>query len=133
MSVRELKHDRPSGQFSISGGLSASISFLSSPPPARSFTWAFFVRYLTLVPYSLLLNRTQMLATQANAILSITPYFCLPCLTVRIECSFLHLHALAGGRLQGTPWHLHNNIHASSRLKNDSFCQNRLPFSLPLG
>ena len=40
MSVRELRHDRPSGRFSKSRGLSASVSFLSSPPPPRSFTCA---------------------------------------------------------------------------------------------
>ena len=42
MSVRELRHDRPSGWFSKSRGLSASVSFLSSPPPPRSFTYAIF-------------------------------------------------------------------------------------------
>ena len=42
MSVRELRHDRPSGRFSKSRGLSASVSFLSSPPPPRSFTYAVF-------------------------------------------------------------------------------------------
>ena len=42
MSVRELRHDRPSGWFSKSRGLSASVSFLSSPPPPRSFTCAIF-------------------------------------------------------------------------------------------
>ena len=42
MSVRELRHDRPSGWFSKSRGLSASVSFLSSPPPPRSFTYAVF-------------------------------------------------------------------------------------------
>ena len=42
MSVRELRHDRPSGRFSKSRGLSASVSFLSSPPPSRSFTCAIF-------------------------------------------------------------------------------------------
>ena len=42
MSVRELRHDRPSGRFSKSRGLSASVSFLSFPPPARSFTYAIF-------------------------------------------------------------------------------------------
>ena len=40
MLVRELRHDRPSGRFSKSRGLSASVSFLSSPPPPRSFTCA---------------------------------------------------------------------------------------------
>ena len=42
MSVRALRHDRPSGRFSKSRGLSASVSFLSSPPPPRSFTCAIF-------------------------------------------------------------------------------------------
>ena len=42
MSVHELRHDRPSGRFSKSRGLSASVSFLSSPPPPRSFTCAIF-------------------------------------------------------------------------------------------
>ena len=36
MSVRELKHVRPSGRFSKSWGLSANVSFLSSPPPPSS-------------------------------------------------------------------------------------------------
>ena len=42
MSVRELRHDGPSGWFSKSRGLSASVSFLPSPPPPRSFTCAIF-------------------------------------------------------------------------------------------
>ena len=46
MSVRELRHNRPSGRFLKSRGLSASVSFLSSlplpPPPPRSFTYAIF-------------------------------------------------------------------------------------------
>ena len=42
MSVRELRHDRPSGRFLKSRGLSASVSSLSSPPPPRSFTYAIF-------------------------------------------------------------------------------------------
>ena len=62
---RKLRHDRPSGRFSKSRGLSASVSFLSSPPPPRSFTCAIFARSLTLVPRFLLLNRTEMPATQA--------------------------------------------------------------------
>ena len=37
MSVHELRHDRPSGGFLKSRGLSASISFLSSPSPFRSY------------------------------------------------------------------------------------------------
>ena len=42
MSVCELRHDRPSWRFSKSRGLSASVSFLSSPPLPRSFTCAIF-------------------------------------------------------------------------------------------
>ena len=45
--------------------VSPSASSLSSPPPLRSFTYAIFARSLTLVPRSLLLNRTETLATQA--------------------------------------------------------------------
>ena len=39
------------------------VSFLSSPPLPRSFTCAIFRAFL--VPRSLLLNRTETLATQA--------------------------------------------------------------------
>ena len=42
MSVRELRHDRPSGRFSKSWGLSARVSFISSLSPPRSFTRAIF-------------------------------------------------------------------------------------------
>ena len=42
MSLRALRHDRPSGRFSKSRGLSASVFFLSSPPPLCSFTCAIF-------------------------------------------------------------------------------------------
>ena len=42
MSLFEFRHDRPSGRFSKSWGLSTSVSFLSSPPPPRSFTCAIF-------------------------------------------------------------------------------------------
>ena len=42
MSVRALRHDRLSGRFSKSRVLSASVSFLSSPLPLRSFTCAIF-------------------------------------------------------------------------------------------
>ena len=66
MSVRELRHDRPSGRFSKSRGLSASVSFLSSPPLPALLLAPFFARSLTLVPRSLLLNRTETLATQAT-------------------------------------------------------------------
>ena len=67
MSVRARRHDRPSGRFSKSRGLSASVSFLSPPPPLRSFTCPIFVRSLTLVPCSFLLNSTETLATQARS------------------------------------------------------------------
>ena len=42
MSVPKLRHDRSSGRFSKSRGLSASVSFLSSPPSPCSFTYAIF-------------------------------------------------------------------------------------------
>ena len=55
ISVHELRHNRPSGRFSKSlGFLSASVSFLKP-----------FFTSLTFVPCSLLLNHTEMLATQA--------------------------------------------------------------------
>ena len=65
MSVRELRHDRPGGRFSKSQGLSASVSFLFSPPLPALLLTPFFARSLTLVPRSLLLNRTETLATLA--------------------------------------------------------------------
>ena len=37
------RHDRPSGRFSKSRGLSASVSFLSFPPPPRCFWLSFLV------------------------------------------------------------------------------------------
>ena len=80
MSVRELRHDRPSGRFSKSRGLSASVSFLSSPPPPRSFPYAIFARSLTIVPRSLLLNRTETLATQAKECLAPASSWALACL-----------------------------------------------------
>ena len=61
--MRELRHDSPSGRFSKSRGLSPS--FLPPPLPALLFT-PFFARSLTLVPRSLLLNRTETPATQAT-------------------------------------------------------------------
>ena len=54
MSVRSLRHDRTSGRFSKSRGLSASVSFLSSPPLPALLLAPFFARSLTLVPRSLL-------------------------------------------------------------------------------
>ena len=64
MLVRELSHDRPSGQFSKLRGLSASISLLSSPPPPRSFTCA--ILRAVFDSHSLLLNCTETLAMQAR-------------------------------------------------------------------
>ena len=49
-------------------GLSASVSFLSSPPLPALLLAPFFARSLTLVPRSLLLNRTETLATQAKSV-----------------------------------------------------------------
>ena len=61
-----------SGVTSLVGGfqnpwvcLQAFLSFLPHPLPALSLT-PFFARSLTLVPRSLLLNRTETLATQAT-------------------------------------------------------------------
>ena len=47
LAAREMKQEPKnergrSGRFSKSRGLSASVSFLSSPPPPRSFTYAIF-------------------------------------------------------------------------------------------
>ena len=66
MSVHALRKERPSGRFSKSRGLSASVSILSSPPPPALLLVPFFARFLTLFPCSLLLNRTETLATQAR-------------------------------------------------------------------
>ena len=65
MSVRELKHDKPVGGFQNPGVcLQAFPSFLPHPLPAVLLA-PFFARSLTLVPRSLLLNRTELLAMQA--------------------------------------------------------------------
>ena len=48
-------------------GLSASVSFLSSPPLPALLLSPFFARSLTLVPRSLFLHRTETLATQATS------------------------------------------------------------------
>ena len=47
-------------------GLSASVSFLSSPAPPALLLAPFFELSLTLVPRSLLRNRTDTHATQAR-------------------------------------------------------------------
>ena len=67
MSLREHRHDSPSGRFSKSRGLPASVSFLSSAPLPALLLVPFFARSLTLVPRSLLLNLTETLATQARS------------------------------------------------------------------
>ena len=62
---------------SKSWGLSASISFLSSPSPPGSFTHPTFARSLTLIPSSLQGNCTDVLVTQSNWGLSVLGFFCL--------------------------------------------------------
>ena len=54
-SVSALRHDRPSGRFSNSRGLSAGVSFLPFPQHLAPF----FARSLTLVPRSCLRNRHE--------------------------------------------------------------------------
>ena len=76
ISVHALRHDRPGGWFSKSWGLSASISFLSSPSPPGSFTHPTFVWSLTLIPSSLHGNCTEVLVTQSNWGLSVLGFFC---------------------------------------------------------
>ena len=58
MSLRELRHDGPSGRFSKSRGLSTSISFLSSPPLPALLLAPFFARSLTLLLSPLFLAAT---------------------------------------------------------------------------
>ena len=58
MSVRPLRHDKRCGWFSNSRGLSASVSFLSSPPPPRLLA-PFFA-------WPLLQNSTETLDSQAK-------------------------------------------------------------------
>ena len=58
MSLRPLRHDKRCGWFSKSRGLSASVSFLSSPPPPRLLA-PFFV-------WPLLRNSKETLASQAT-------------------------------------------------------------------
>ena len=62
---------------SKSWGLSASISFLSSPSPPGSFTHPTFARSLTLIPSSLYGNCTEVLVTKSNWGLSVLGFFCL--------------------------------------------------------
>ena len=75
ISVHALRHDRWGGWFSKSWGLSASISFLSSPSPPHSFTHPTFVSSLMLIPSSLHGNCMEVLATQANRGLSVLGFF----------------------------------------------------------
>ena len=62
MAAREMKQE-PNNE---SGGRGREVSFLSSPPLSALLLAPFFARSLTLVPRSLLLNRTETLATQAT-------------------------------------------------------------------
>ena len=55
------------GWFSKSRALSASVSFLSSPPLLALLLAPFLAPSLTLVPHSLFLNRAETLATQAKS------------------------------------------------------------------
>ena len=48
-----------------------SISFLSSPPPSRSFAHPIFMRSLTLIPYSLLQNYKETLVMQASTLMKL--------------------------------------------------------------
>ena len=63
--VHKLRRDRPSGRFlNPSVCLLAFPFFLPNPLPAILLV-PFFAWSLTLVPHSLLLNRTETLAVQA--------------------------------------------------------------------
>ena len=96
MSLREVRHDSPSGRFSKLRGLSASVSFLSSPPLPALLLAPFFARSLALVPRSLLLNRTETLATQAR-------YFCTILVNQRGSLRWLKtvLRAVSGNSRDG--------------------------------
>ena len=73
MSVRELRHDRPV-VFKIPGF--ACKRFLPFfPTPSTLLYLRHFSRSLTLVPRSLLLNRTETLATQARIVLPLARAF----------------------------------------------------------
>ena len=64
--MRELRHDSPSGGFQNPGVcLQAFPFFLSHSLPALLLA-PLFLRSLTLVPRSFLVNRTETLATQAK-------------------------------------------------------------------
>ena len=62
MAAQEMKQE-PKNE---SGGRGRDVSFLSSPPLPALLLAPFFARSLTLVPRSLLLNRTETIATQAR-------------------------------------------------------------------
>ena len=63
ISVCALRHERPSGQFSKSRGLSASVSFLPSPFPPPSFTRSIFgaVILCSRTPQKRLLRRLLLM------------------------------------------------------------------------
>ena len=64
MSVHVLRHDRPSGRFSKSWGLSASVSLPFLPSPSLLLLLAVFLPYL--VPRSLLWNSTDFNSSYAG-------------------------------------------------------------------
>ena len=64
MAARELKRAKK-WKWGEGEGKEGNLSFLSSPPLPAPLLTPFFARSLTLVPRSLLLNRTETLATQA--------------------------------------------------------------------
>ena len=80
--VWEQKKDRGSG-FSV---LTARKTFLSLPPPPLPalLLAPFFARSLTIVPHSLLLNRTETLATQARSFMKGVPF------PSKIVCTWLN-------------------------------------------
>ena len=73
--------------------LQAFPSFLPHPLPALLLT-PFFVRCLTLVPRSFLLNRTETLATQANKFKAkdfLVGFYVTQCPATRFYCSLCSL------------------------------------------
>ena len=101
MLMRELRHDRPGGRFSKSRGLSASVSFLSSPPLPALLLTPFFSRSLTLVPRKRLLRRLGEIVNFALPILQ-SPWLSW------------------GPTTRGSRWHVHN-VHKNHRYPNPAY------------
>ena len=101
-------------------------SFLPHPPPGLllGHSWC------GLVPCSLLLNHTEMLARPANAILSISPYCCLPCLMVRNWIQFFALTCISRLRDPPSICSITFTHHPDSR--TIFLVKKRLPSSFPL-